>query len=269
MIRSPYVSGIFYPEDPILLKKEIDFYFSKINYSNNRINNQNIQALIVPHAGYQYSGEVASYGFKLIASKKIEKVILIGPSHHFNFSKLCFSPFSYFQTPLGKIPSLTLEDINKLNINLNNIAFESSEIHQIEHCLEVELPFLQRVIKNPFKIIPILVSEINIKFLKEYVNLLDKLLQEKTILIVSSDLSHYLPYEKAVFYDKRTISFILEKDEEKLLKEGEACGLNALYLFLKLAKKRNLNACLLKYLNSGDITKDFSKVVGYTSIAFY
>jgi len=114
MIRSPYVSGIFYPEDPILLKKEIDFYFSKINYSNNRINNQNIQALIVPHAGYQYSGEVASYGFKLIASKKIEKVILIGPSHHFNFSKLCFSPFSYFQNPLGKIPALKLEDIKNL-----------------------------------------------------------------------------------------------------------------------------------------------------------
>ncbi|MGE4554529.1 MAG: AmmeMemoRadiSam system protein B [Candidatus Paceibacterota bacterium] len=278
MIREPFFSGLFYPEDPLSLKREVNFYLSQVNYSKEKLTDKNIlkkqiKALIVPHAGYQYSALVAAYGFKLLENKNIEKVILLGPSHYFSFSRFCLSPFSHFKTPLGNIPSLKISDleslIKPLKIDLEKIFFESFEIHQQEHCLEVELPFLQMILKNEFKIIPILISEIDEALIKEFNKFLEKIFDVKTILIVSSDLSHYYPYQKAVFKDNQTIALILDKDEEKLLKEGEACGLNAIYTLLKFSKLMNLTPSLIKYLNSGDTSGNPSKVVGYASIAFY
>lgn len=267
-IRKPIVAGIFYPDDYDLLKNQIESYL--LNVKETPLITP--KAIIVPHAGYLYSGQVAGYGFKLLEKNQYKNVILLGPSHQFYFQKFCFCPVDYFETPLGKVLVTSLEnllDSFKLKSALKEICFFSEEIHQEEHSLEVQLPFLQVVLKD-FKIIPILISSLpSEKNIEDMIIILEEFLKkENNLLIVSTDLSHYYPYEKAILKDKKTISYILEKNEKKLKEEGEACGLNALILCLKLANKINLKPILLKYLNSGDITKDYNQVVGYTAIAF-
>ncbi|MGB9681002.1 MAG: AmmeMemoRadiSam system protein B [Minisyncoccia bacterium] len=271
-IRPAVVSGIFYPENPSLLEKEVKFYLSQANIDVSLAP----RALIVPHAGYPYSGKVAGHAYKILENKNFSEIILIGPSHSFSFFGICFSPSDYFQTPLGQVENISLKKILKEEKNqeiknlLGKIAFESEEIHQPEHCLEVQIPFLQVVLKNPFKIMTILVSNFTSdKEIESIVFFLNKILDRNRLLIISTDLSHYYPYQQAISLDQKTISLILENDEENLKRVGEACGLNALILLLKLAQKRKLQAQLLKYLNSGDITKDHKRVVGYASIAFF
>lgn len=258
-LRSPQFAGTFYPKDPQLLRKMIENFLHEASIPKLK---SKPRALIVPHAGYIYSGPVAAYGYKVIENQNYKKIILLGPSHHFSFQGLASSPSGYWETPLGKIECLGKDDLKELKKNKEII--ESLEIHEPEHCLEVEIPFLQTVLKD-FKIISFLTGELNIKTIAK---VLDPLIDEETLILVSSDLSHYHFYEEAQKLDKVTIDAILDNDFKRLEEFGEACGKTGIDILLEIAKNKNWQPKLLKALNSGDITEEKSQVVGYASVVY-
>ena len=260
LTRLPQFAGSFYPEDPQILEGMINDYLEKATVEKNK---SKPKALIVPHAGYIYSGPIAAYGYKAIHPFSYKTVILLGPSHNFYVEGFVASPFENWFTPLKETESLTLKDFSLLKNN--NLIKESGEVHQLEHSLEVQLPFLQIVLKD-FKIFPILVGEVDIL---KGAEILDYFLDKETLLIISSDLSHYLKYEEAIKQDKVTIDAILDLDLERFLEYGDACGKVPIALLIALAKKHNLKAKLLKASNSGETAGFKDQVVGYASIVFY
>ncbi len=279
-LRSPQFAGTFYPDNPQILKEMIEDFLHQATVEKLKVQPK---ALIVPHAGYIYSAQVAAYGFKILEDKLFrakrekrfcrsaswrrgrflyKKIILLGPSHHFSFQGLASSPSGYWGTPLGKIECLGKKDLKKLEKTKEII--ESSEIHEPEHCLEVEIPFLQVILKE-FKIVPFLTGELNIKTIAK---VLESLVDEGTLILVSSDLSHYYPYKEAQKLDKVTIDAILDNDSKRLEEFGEACGKIDIEILIEIAKKKKWQPKLLKALNSGDITGEKSQVVGYASIVY-
>lgn len=258
-LRSSQFAGTFYPDDPQTLKEMIENFLHEASIQKLK---SKPRALIVPHAGYIYSGPVAAYGYKVIENQNYKKIILLGPSHHFSFQGLASSPSGYWETPLGRIECLGKENLRELKKTKEII--ESSEIHEPEHCLEVEIPFLQTVLKD-FKIISFLTGELNIKTIAK---VLESLIDEETLILVSSDLSHYHPYKEAQKLDKVTIDAILDNDFKRLEEFGEACGKTGIDILLKIAKNKHWQPKLLRALNSGDITGEKSQVVGYASIVY-
>ena len=273
IIRQPNFAGAFYPGEEQTLNQLVASYLNSAELIKLK---GKAKILILPHAGYQFSGQVAAYGFKAIEKQTFKRVILIGPSHQANFSGFAL-PFSdFWQTPLGKIE--IDKKLQKELLNKSNLFFVSKDIHQQEHCLEVEVPFIQKI--NPkAKILPIIIGpqEPKIEFLAEA---LSSYLDEQTILLISSDLSHYPDYQTAKQKDLELIQSILEKDVERfsqLAKELDpeknlltrACGESAIQTGILISKMLNLSPILLKYANSGDVMP-FNKeqVVGYASIIF-
>ena len=259
-IRSPQFAGTFYPDNPQILKEMIEDFLHQATIEKLKVQPK---ALIVPHAGYIYSGPIAAYGFKILENYQYQNIILLGPSHHFSFQGLASSPAGYWETPLGKITCLGKKDLKELKKTKEII--ESSEIHEPEHCLEVEIPFLQTVLKE-FKIVCFLTGELNTKAIAK---VLGSLVDEETLILVSSDLSHYYSYEEAQKLDKVTIDAILDNDIKRLEEFGEACGKTGIEVLMEIAKNKHWQPKLLKALNSGDITGDKSQVVGYSSIVYY
>ena len=210
-----------------------------------------LKGLIVPHAGYAYSGIVAGIGYKLLKENKKENIILFGPSHH-NYLEGAFGFNKNWITPLGETKIVSAE----LPIILNDK----------EHSLEVQLPFLQSIISNSkLTITPIIYGDISSEELADIINT-EK--NEKSILIASSDLSHYLSYDIAKKVDAHTIQLIVNLDFEKFSSEGDACGKIGIGALMILAKKNKWKTILLDYKNSGDTKGDKENVVGYTCIAF-
>jgi len=209
-----------------------------------------LKGLIVPHAGYAYSGGVAGKAYSAVPST-FKRVIAIGPSHFFPVTSVTGDEEDAWETPLGVV-------------RLGEHPFPSLRAaHLFEHSLEVQLPFLQEKLKR-FEFVPLVVNE---EFTREEVEMLSKALGEGDLLIVSSDLSHYHSYDEAVRLDKATVKALESLDEEALLR-CEACGLAALRIAVRLAKEMGWGCKLLEYKNSGDVTKDFERVVGYASLAF-
>jgi len=260
LIRSPVVAGTFYPNEPIALKKMIEDFLAKATIEKHK--NQP-KALIVPHAGYIYSGQTAAYAFKTLRGYSYEKIIILGPSHHFSFIGLASAPKGFWETPLGKIETIAKEDFK--NLKNNSEIKESAEIHEIEHCLEVELPFLQ-IILNDFKIFPLLTGALNPVITAKIIR---EILTENSVLIISSDLSHYLPYKEAQMLDKVTLDAILANDFERFKKFGDACGKTAIEILISISQAKNWRPKLLKYSNSGETTNEKQAVVGYASIVYY
>ena len=258
MTRLPAVAGLFYPAEKDKLKNTIKIFLAKARPDFK----EKPKALIVPHAGYIYSGLIAAYGFKTIESYDFKEVILLGPSHHFPFYGLALDENKFWQTPLKKTPLFEKKELLKEK----EIFFKEKRIHQPEHSLEVELPFLQTVLRN-FKIMPLLTGTKT--DITKTAKILSCILKNDSLLVVSSDLSHYLPYNEAKKTDLQTINYILNKDVLSFLKNGEACGKIAILILLYIAKALNWQSKLLIYANSGDTAGPKNQVVGYTAIAFY
>lgn len=253
-VRKCAVCGSFYPKQKEVLESLLFELFKntqKIVY--------NVRALIVPHAGYIYSGKVAAWGFKQLENEDIKKIIIIAPSHHSLFYGVSIPNYTHYETPLG------LVKVSKDSSLLRKIFGFNLKAHLKEHAIEVELPFLQYVLKSDIEIIPVLVSQANYK---KVANELEKLIDEKTLIIVSSDLSHYHDYYTALNLDSGCINQILLLNISGV-KDCEACGKIPILILLEIAKKRNWKPFLIKYANSGDVTKNYQRVVGYVSIAFY
>lgn len=259
-IRSPIAAGTFYPDNPQELKQMVELF---IRQSSVRKLEDLPKGLIVPHAGYVYSGIVAASAYKVIQDKEFSTVILLGPSHHFVFPDFVFSPPGYWETPLGRVKTLSLSDFP--SVVYPELFQQSARIHQPEHCLEVQLPFLQ-VIKKEFKIFPLLVGDIDIE--KGSRALLSLLRNPDSLLIVSSDLSHYLNFEDARRVDKVTLDAILAKDRQRFEQFGEACGKTAISLLLEIAVQHNWRPVLLRAMNSGETAGGKEQVVGYASVVF-
>lgn len=269
-IREPVVAGMFYPLDKKALMRQVVELFERAKPKKIK---GNIKALICPHAGYIYSGLTAAYGYKLLENKKFDTVVIISPSHREYFDGVSIFPGSYYKTPLGEIP---------IDIELSKIIVENEPIikfsplgHGEEHALEVQLPFLQIILEN-FKLVPIVIGNQKQEYSYKIGDVLGKLLKNKNALIVAStDLSHYHPYDVANQLDKIAIDAIANFDYQKLLDEldaqnTEACGGGPAAAAMIAAKNLGANKVeVLHSCNSGDITGDKDAVVGYMSAVIY
>lgn len=280
-VRYPSVAGIFYPEDAINLKRMINGFVSDVPdyvpdyFKKNGIHN--FFSLIVPHAGYIYSGSVAAYGYSLLKDREIETVIIIGPSHYSYFEGFALAYFNSFLTPLGEVP-IDIDFSNLLAEEGRGVFEYLKNAHIREHSIEVQLPFLQETIKDGFKIVPLLMGEQNIRASEEGAEILTKVLtnyDKNYIIIVSTDLSHYHNSMLAEKMDTKFINTIKELNPRKLLSlaesnEIEACGIGPVATMLTTAIKMNRrNIKDLVYKHSGEVSKDYDRVVGYTSIAVW
>jgi AmmeMemoRadiSam system protein B len=257
-VRQPQVAGYFYPDNKKELDKMIDDFLNKAK----KLKLGKVRAIIVPHAGYVYSGQVAAHGYKQI-DETYKKVFIIATNHsqYAIFSGASVPKFDYYETPLGKVKvSPAVKDLLKHDL------FTSDEYAHLTHVEEVQLPFLQKILKD-FEIIPIVLSNLVEEECKQLAEIIEKYLDD-ALVVISSDLSHYHPYEQAVKLDKNCISAIEKQDVEKT-KTSEACGLDAILTLLYIAKTKKWKSKIIEYKNSGDVTGDKSGVVGYASIAFY
>jgi len=258
-LRPPAVAGIFYSDDHAQLQADIQ---SAIDASRPvRLKNPP-KALIVPHAGYAYSGIVAASAFAALRpwADHYRRVILIGPAHRLPFRGLAIPECGAFTTPLGTVPldSQSLDEIAKFSgVSRLDAA------HEQEHSLEVELPFLQTVLSD-FVLAPILVGLCD----PAEVALILRALWygPETLIVVSSDLSHYHSYAHANTEDHATIERILLGQSP--IQVDKACGALPISGLLQIAREKDLHAQLLDYRNSGDTGGDRNRVVGYASIAF-
>lgn len=258
MNRHPAVAGLFYPNNPAELKSDV------LTYINNAPNSDaHPKAMILPHAGYIYSAKTASFGYRLLKNyaDQIKRVILLGPSHRVAFYGHSVPTHSYFTTPLGDI-SVDVETIEMLITN--ELAKYLDEAHQMEHCLEVQLPFLQLVL-NDFSIVPIVVGQSDTEQVSELINKVWG--GEETLIIVSSDLSHYLSYDEARAIDQETAQEILSYNPSALTHK-KACGATPIQGLLQSVQQHNLKASQLDLCNSGDTAGAKDAVVGYGAFAF-
>jgi hypothetical protein len=272
--RTPAVAGQWYPAKKGELENLLTTFFENIKLDED-IKELEPFGLIAPHAGYMYSGQVAAYSYSLLAGKKFDTVILIGPSHHFHTGKISIYNGDAYKTPLGDVPVNT--QMVKAILDADENCVFQPQVHLYEHSLESQLPFLQYQLEN-FSIVPILVSTSSIPLLDKLANTLVETIQsdDKVLLIASTDMSHNHPYRQACEIDRRTIELIIARHWDNLHKEilsgrCELCGYFAVYPFIKVMQAfGSEQGVLLKYANSGDATQDTTarKVVGYCSIAF-
>lgn len=268
-VRLPAVDGEFYPSEKRELEKSIESLMEKAKgiSSLKGSDKQKLKALVIPHAGYTYSGIVAATGFNLVKPnnfRKNPKILLLGPSHHADFYGLGATSAKEWQTPLGnvKIDSLNQKIIKKFP----KIVEYQDDAHVDEHCLEVEIPFLQKIFENKFTLVPLLTGQGRSV---EFAPVLENFIKDIDLFVISSDLSHYYPYELTIKIDKVANSTIPHADFKTVAEEVEACGKTAILTLIQLANEHNWQGSLIDYRNSGDTGGERDSAVGYGCYAFY
>jgi len=272
-VRPPAVAGAFYPADPAELGKTVDGFLARAPVTKLE---GSLVALISPHAGYEYSGQVAAHSYVLLKGKKFERVVVIAPSHLEAFPFSSVYDGDAYATPLGNVPvdkafAAKLAEMSPL-IKLGSRGHGEAQ-GRWEHSLEVQLPFLQRVL-GQFKLVPIVMGDQSYQACRALGISLAKLIQgTDTLIVVSSDLSHFHPYEEAVKLDHRTLKAVEDWDYYNLSRNfdhriWEACGGGPIIAAMIAAERLGANgATILKYANSGDVVGDRSRVVGYGAVA--
>ncbi|MHB1377682.1 MAG: AmmeMemoRadiSam system protein B [Candidatus Humimicrobiaceae bacterium] len=268
-IRDSIVAGSFYPDDPYVLGMQIEDYLNNAKL----LDINNIKALICPHAGYIYSGQVAAYSFKQIINKKFDSIIIISPSHSESFDFVSVYDGDAYNTPLGRV-NIDKKRSSLLVENNPRIRF-SDKGHNNEHSIEVQLPFLQYMFKE-FEFIPVVIGSQSRQNIHAIGNAISEVFKgENIIIIASSDLSHYHPYNDAVILDRQVENLVGKFDidnlEEEFLKSNiEMCGGGPVAAAMIAAKNLGANkALILKYLNSGDVSGERKAVVGYLAAALF
>lgn len=268
-IRKPEVAGTFYTKDPEKLSKQIDELLSSSKEDKSL---KGIFGIVSPHAGYAYSGHTAAVAFNYLKQKDIEKVIIISPSHREYFPGICVYEGDGYETPLG-IVEVDTEAAKKLTEE-SRIIYRGIEGHRTEHAIEVQLPFLQKILDN-FKIVPVVMGDQGKLFVDELAEKLQQIIDDKTIIIASSDCSHYYPKHIADKLDsiieKRITDFDYENLQKDLdLRNCEACGGGPIVAMMKTSAMANKKkSIVLHRSDSGDVTGDDTEVVGYLSAAIY
>jgi AmmeMemoRadiSam system protein B len=253
MNRPPAVAGTFYPANPQQLHQMLDDFLNDAETAG-----KVPKAIIVPHAGYIYSGPVAATAYARLkkAHDLIKRVVIIGPSHRLAFKGLALSKAQTFDTPLGSV--LVDQEAVQALAHLPFVQY-IEQAHTHEHSLEVHLPFLQEMLDD-FKIIPIVAGEASPE---QVSRIIDSLWGgEETLIVISSDLSHYHAYETALQLDKSTSAAIEQLQYEQLAFDS-ACGKVPVSGLLKLAREKSLTVKTIDLRNSGDTAGDKNRVVGY------
>ncbi len=270
--KEPSAAGIFYPDDPIELSAMVEGFMALAG-SNKQ--GEEIFTLILPHAGYGFSGETAAYGYSLIKGKNYKTVVIIGTSHNYGFNGISVYEEGIFFTPLGKI-EVDSDFSRQLLKDKDGIYFEPKAFEK-EHSIEVQLPFLQKAL-NDFKIVPVITGDCSLDTCKNLALLLKGAIGERkdVLVIVSTDLYHGYDYEEALKIDNLTLSCIKNLDAEGLyygLRDGklQLCGGFGVVSALILSKELGQNKVkLLKRTNSADVTGNRAKgiwTVGYASLS--
>jgi AmmeMemoRadiSam system protein A len=280
LVREPAVAGLFYPKDPVQLSLMIDRLLAAAPTEPVG----DLKAIVCPHAGYEFSGPTAAYAYKNLIGRHFDTVIILGPSHYALFDGASVPAVDAYRTPLGLVPiSPKARALAKISPCLSEPCCrverpawwpQSSKPapdpgkdtpDTWEHSVEVEVPFLQKVLTN-FSILPVVFGNVDPAQVAQAVA---TQLDDKTLLVVSSDLSHYHPYDDAEVLDGRCVKAMCNLDIAAM-ETQEACGKLPILALLHLAQEKGWKAQLLDYRNSGDTSGDKSHgVVGYSAIAFY
>jgi AmmeMemoRadiSam system protein B/AmmeMemoRadiSam system protein A len=293
-VREPILAGRWYESEPAELRRSVQGYLQGVGRPDVPLpaglaetrawveEGRHPLALVVPHAGHMYSGACAAQGFRLLQGSETARVILLGPSHQFGFRGAALPQESAFATPLGRIP-LDTETLAKLAAMP---GFQRKpEAHAGEHSLEIELPFLQAVLPEGFRLVPIVIGRLERAELDAIAAALHPLLVEGTILVVSSDFTHYgpnygyLPFRAEIPEHLRKLDLgaadrILARDLpafEAYVDSTDAtiCGAEPIRILLRALEGIPLEGRLADYYRSGDVTGDFQNSVSYAAIAFF
>jgi AmmeMemoRadiSam system protein B len=258
-IRPPAVAGMFYPAHPATLARDVDAMLVQAGEPAARVP----KAIIAPHAGYIYSGPIAATVYAALrpARERITRVVLLGPTHRVAVRGLALPDTESFATPLGAVAIDT--GAVALIRSLPQVTV-SGAAHAMEHSLEVHLPFLQKVLAG-FRLVPLAVGQARAEEVAQVLELLWG--GPETLLVISSDLSHYLPYAEAQVTDRGTCEAILRLSTS--INHRQACGATPVTGLTLAAQRRGLTPELLDLRNSGDTAGDRQRVVGYASFAFY
>lgn len=250
---------MFYPGSAAVLARDIDAMLAKASPAEAAVP----KAIVAPHAGYIYSGPIAASIYALIAPARrtIKRVVLLGPTHRVAIQGMALPGVDAFATPLGNV-AIDKEAVAKLAI-LPFVGV-SAEAHRLEHSLEVHLPFLQKVIDD-FTLTPLAVGRANAEQVAQVIDLLWG--GDETLIVVSSDMSHYLPYAEAQTTDRATAQAIVALRTD--INHHQACGATPVTGLNRYAQKQGLTSQLVDLRNSGDTAGDKSRVVGYASFAYY
>jgi AmmeMemoRadiSam system protein B len=259
-VRQPAVAGMFYPADSDELSRGVRALLADAAVDDHP---RLPKALIVPHAGYIYSGPVAASAYARLKplADRISRVVLLGPVHRVAVRGLALPQATAFTTPLGEVPLDTgamasLSDLPQVTL--------SDAAHAQEHSLEVHLPFLQSVLGD-FQLLPLAVGNATAE---QVAGVLERVWGgEETLIVISSDLSHFLSYDEACRIDRHTVERILALQPD--IDHQQACGATPVNGLLAFAGRHALQPELLDLRNSGDTAGDRTRVVGYTAIAFY
>jgi len=256
--RPAAVAGMFYPAAPEALRASVHAFLDAAGPDEAPAP----KVLVVPHAGYVYSGSTAARGYATLrrVAGQVRRVVLVGPAHRVAVRGVAIPSVDHFETPLGTL-QLDRAALDALAAAPNVVR--SDRAHAAEHSLEVQLPFLQEVLED-FTLVPLVVGEATPD---EVADVLERVWGgPETLVVVSSDLSHYLPYDTARRFDAMTLAQVLELGPE--LDHEQACGATPINALMRLARRRHLRPRLLAACSSGDTAGDRDRVVGYASLAF-
>lgn len=257
--RPSSVAGTFYPEDTYLLRQTVQDLLQECPAPD-----LPPKAIIAPHAGYIYSGPIAAMAYAQIKpiAHQIQRVVLLGPAHRVPFTGVAACDYDSFLTPMGRVP---VDQDTVVALVDEGYVLMLNEAHRQEHSIEVQLPFLQDLIPS-FKLLPFVVGDASAK---QVACLLSRLWgDERTLIVISSDLSHYLDYASASRRDASTSDAIVQLRWQDIDYQ-DACGRNPVRGLLQLAHERHLSGKLLDLRNSGDTAGTKDRVVGYGAYAFY
>lgn len=256
-IRPAAVAGMFYPGTRQSLQASIHAMLQAVpDYQG-----PTPKVLVVPHAGYQYSGIVAAEAYKQLAGSHYRRVVLLGPAHRVPVHGMALPEAEAFQTPLGTIP-LDTDTIRQLAAQ-HPAARYMDVAHELEHSLEVQLPFIQTLLPDA-KLVPVVVGETHPEQVQA---LLESVWDDDTLIIISTDLSHFHPYAEARALDLDTLQRILSFSTH--LHGEQACGCRPLNGLLLAAQQRQLQIELIDYKNSGDTAGSRESVVGYAALSLF
>jgi AmmeMemoRadiSam system protein B len=270
VLRKSVIAGSWYPGNPSALRRDIEKYFNSV--PDTKLAGE-VVAIIAPHAGYVYSGQVAAYAYKLVCGNNYDAVIVLGPSHRAAFHGVSVFSSGGYETPLGIVP--VAEELAKQIKRNSKLVSDIPAAHLQEHSIEIQLPFLQYALGN-FSFVPLVMGDQSASTCQELAQAIyDSIQGMKVLIVASSDLSHFHAYKEAINLDGVAIRHLKEGDAPGLLDSiesdnTEACGGGPMAVAILVARKFGANkAQVLKYANSGDVTGDKSSVVGYAAAIYY
>jgi hypothetical protein len=260
-IRPPAVAGTFYSDRPEKLAAAVENLLNQAQDAGLGL----VRALIAPHAGYRYSGPIAASAFRQLQADgngQRRTIYLLGPAHYVYVDSVALSPADAFETPLGRVAQ-NRAAIDELLAHGHTYQLHPLA-HEPEHSLEVELPFLQTVLPAGFDLVAMLCGQPDVA--QVAVDLAEPL-RSQDLVVVSSDLSHFYPYETAQALDRAFLEAVVDGDAQRAA-QGEACGLQPILILMRLAQIKGWTPHLLDYRNSGDTSGDRSRVVGYGAVVY-